>query len=62
MQYFLKGKTTMQDTYTMKFSELVKHLNSDCIDRYPVTILINGEYYDLEDDRATDCAGRKGEA
>lgn len=41
----------MQDTYTIKFSDLMNHLNSDDVKRYPVTVLINGEYYSLIDDR-----------
>ncbi len=41
----------MQDTYTIKFSDLMNHLNSDYVKRYPVTVIINGEYYSLTDDR-----------
>lgn len=41
----------MQDTYNISFSDLMNHLNSDAAKRYPVTVIINGEFYNLTDDR-----------
>lgn len=41
----------MQQSYNIRFSDLLNHLNSDAAKRYPVTVIINGEFYNLTDDR-----------